>query len=136
MVFPVQVCAHGLTSNTWFKDARIGMLKVMPTYNSNKELIDIKLVFVGKDGANDLFGEYCNGANECSICEGPNGEIAMAARAYRWINNAEKGTFATSAVSIRVAKAESLGAGWSLVGDLETEVDGVIDKACSSLETA
>lgn len=109
---------------------------MLPTYNSNKELIDIKLVFAGKDGANILFGEVCNGSNEGSICEGPNGEIAMAARAYRWISNAEKGTFTTSAVSIRVAKAESLGAGWSLVGDLETEEDGVIDKACSSLETA
>lgn len=136
MVFPVQMHPAGFTTNDWTKDLRIGLLKVRPTYDGEKNIIDLSLTFAGESGQTALFGADCNGANECSICEGPDGEIVMASRCYRWIDNSAGGTFTTSGVSIRVAKAAQLGAAWTLVGDLETTVDGKTDRACSSLETA
>lgn len=126
---------RGLTTNDWAKDFRIGLLKVRPTYDSERNIIDLSLIFAGESGQTTLFGADCNGANECSICEGPDGEIVMASRCYRWIDNPQ-GTFSSAGVSIRVSKAQSLGAAWTLVGDLETTVDGKTDRACSSLETA
>lgn len=108
-------------------------MKVFPIYNENRDVVDIKLVLDGNSsGSNNLFGQQCSGANEGSICEGPNGEIVAAVRSYKWLDN-PNGEFSTSSISIRLFKAEKLGGDWIILGDL---TDATGDRACSTLQTA
>ena len=132
MLFPVQLNTQGMSSTTWTQTFRIGLLKVEPTYDYNKNIVDIKLTFVGDEHNNViLFGAKCGGANECSICESPTGEIAIAARSNSAIDNSNA-IFSSSKIIIKLAKMPALGQEWELIGDIPSGND----KICSTLETA
>ena len=118
----------------WQSTLRTAFLEVQPTYSEDNNIVDIKLVFIPNSSGNlALLGEDIGGSNECSICEGPNGELVVALRSYHWISNPE-GLYPptdlySSAVSVKVAKASAFGEDWEVIGDY---ADGE-DKICMSL---
>lgn len=108
----------------------MAFLEVQPTYSEDNHVVDIKLVFIPSSSGNlALLGEGIGGSNECSICEGPNGELVVALRSYHWISNPE-GLYPSSAVSVKVAKASAFGEDWEVIGDYLEDGE---DKICTSL---
>ena len=132
LVFPVQLIKQQGTTPAWQSTLRTAFLEVQPTYNEDNNVVDIKLVFIPNSSGNlALLGEDIGGSNECSICEGPNGELVAALRSYHWISNPD-GLYSSSAVSVKVVKASAFGEDWEVIGDY---ADGE-DKICTSLQTS
>ena len=136
LVFPVQLIKNGWGSSNWFSELRISLLKIEPTYDENNDIIDIKLTFL-TDGTNQiLLGGECGGANECAICEGPNGEIAIAARTYNFVENPNgiyQNLSNNSTIMIRIFKSNGLYQPWSMVGN--QQVGSSQEYICTTLET-
>lgn len=137
MIFPVQFSPNKIdNTSTWFSHLRVSFVKVEPTYDENNDIIDIKLTLLSDGNNQIMLGEECGGANECSICEGPNGELAAVVRAYSVYLNPngiykDSSGASKSAIRTRIYKSDGLYQTWSLVGDDSSGSDVI----CTTLET-
>lgn len=133
MLFPVQLAPEGFKYDTFYSNLRIALLKVIPTYDSSKNITDIKLVFDQDESGNlNTIGATSGGANEGSVCEGPNGELVFAARTYNRIMNETYGLIPSQCViSTKIYKSLGLSRNWEVIGDETHDTD----KICTHLET-